>query len=117
MKDVFCSHSKTGRDSFSCLFLPSFIVLCMARLLGTIQAFSSSEVFPVVLKWHMAEAHCKSCSPLTHQRGLVTAHQASKVHLPPSVGTRLRGLSGLSQSFISGLSQVPINCPYFYVFT
>ena len=117
MKGVFCSHGKTGRDTFSCLFLPSFIVLHMMHFLGTIQAFSSNEISPVVLKWDMAEAQCKSCSPPMHQRGLVTSHQVSKVHPPPSVGTRFHGLSGPTQSFISGLSQIPINCPYFYIFT
>lgn len=77
MKDVSCSHGKTGRDSFSCLFLPSFVVLHMMHFLGTIQALSLIEISPVVLKWDSAEAPCKSCSLPTHQHELVTSHQVS----------------------------------------
>lgn len=89
----------------------------MMHLLGTIQAFSSNEISPIVLRWDMAEAQCKSCSLPMYQHGLVPSHQMSKVPRPPSVGTRLHGLSGPTQTFISALCQIPISCPYFYTFT
>lgn len=111
MKDVFCYCGKTGRHSFSCLFLPAFTVSHMIHLLGTIQAFLSNVISPLVLKWDIAEAQCKFCSFHLHQHGLVTSHQVSKVHLLPSIGTRLHGLSHPSQSFKTGLRQIPVNCP------
>lgn len=109
-KDIFFSHGKTGGDHFSCLSLPSFMVLYTLFLLGTIQIFSSKEISPLVPKWDMGEAQRQSFSSPMQQHGLVASHWVSKVHLPPSVMT---GLHSPTQLFFCGISQIPRNCPYF----
>lgn len=96
------------------LAISLMMVLRMLFLLGTIQTFSSKEISPLVLKGDMGEAQCKPFSSPTHQQGLTTSHQMSKVHLPPSMWTRLHSLSGPTQSFLYGLSQIPRNCHYFF---
>lgn len=102
--------ARPGGDHFSCLSLPSFMVLYTLFLLGTIQTFSSKKISPLVPKWDMGEAQCQSFSSPMQQHGLVASHWVSKVHLPPSVMT---GLHSPTQLFLCGLCQIPRNCPYF----